>query len=267
MDSDAVKRKVIDYYDQEAGKYADIYKVSPLDQEFYPANSVRLDIIVDVLRGRKAKSLLDVGFGSGYPLARFLKLGFDAHGFDFSPKLVESAKGLLKQEGCDSSRGTEGDLEKRSTLPNRTFDAIVATGVFAHNLHEAAAFANLRGLLGSNGVALVEFRNSLMSLFSINRYFAPFFWDELLKGDLLPEPLREEARAFLSAKFTTEVQSVGQKRSIEFTYILARYHNPLTLGVLAASYGMKLDKTNITISMPHHRIQRRPTSDSSGRNR
>jgi len=242
MDPNLTKRKIIDYYDQEAEKYTDIYTVPYMEQEFYPANAVRLEIILERLRDRDAKSLLDIGCGSGYPLARFLKAGFDAYGLDFSPKMVERARVLLEREGHDPSRVTEGDIEKRSMLPNRTFDAIVATGVFAHNLDETAAFSNLRDLLSSNGVALVEFRNALMSLFSINRHSASFVWDELLMGDRLPEPLREQTRKFLSDKFDTEVQSVGRKRSIEYTDILARYHNPLTLAELVASHGLKLVK-------------------------
>jgi SAM-dependent methyltransferase len=243
MRQEQIKQKVIEYYDQEAKNYSDLYTVAHMDQEFYPANAVRLEMILDILRGREVKTLLDVGCGSGHPLLRFLKLGFDARGFDFSPKMVEFAQALMKQEGHDPARVTQGDIEKRSTLPQSRFDAVIATGVFAHNLDEAAAFANLRELLADGGVALVEFRNALLALCSLNRYSAPFFWDELLQADQLPQELREATREFLSSKFDTEVRSVGKERSIEFTDILARFHNPLTLGDTAAAHGLKL--TNI----------------------
>jgi SAM-dependent methyltransferase len=241
--SDALtKQQVIDYYDQEAARYSDLYTVAKLDQEFYPANAVRLEIILDVLRRRDAKTLLDVGCGSAQPLLRFLDLGLDARGFDFSPRMVEQAQATLKRHGHDLGRVTSADIERRETLPAGKFDAIVATGVFAHNLDEDAAFANLRDMLSSNGVALVEFRNALMALFSINKYSAPFFWENLLRGDDLPKPLRDAAGAFLSDKFGTQVESVGKKRNIEYADILARFHNPLTLGGSLAAHGLKLER-------------------------
>src|SRR5262249_32315220 len=81
-----------------------------------------------------------------------------------------------------------------------------------------------------------------MALFSINRYSADFFWNDLLQGDRLPEPLREAARSFLSSKFDVEVQSVGNRREIEYSDILVNYHNPLSLNKLLARYGLKLVK-------------------------
>jgi SAM-dependent methyltransferase len=236
------KKKIIEYYDQEAKSYSDLYTIPLMQQEFYPANSVRLDIIVDRLRAYKVKNVLDVGCGSGYPLLRLLTLGFDAHGFDFSPKMVEFAQRLLQEKNQDARRVTRGDIEQRSTLPDRRFDAVIATGIFPHNLDEPSAFKNLSNLLAEGGVAFVEFRNALLSLSSLNRYSAPFFWDELLQGENLPEPLRGEAKAFLAAKFDTSVSSVGKERAIEYTDILARFHNPLTLDALVAPHGLKISK-------------------------
>jgi hypothetical protein len=118
----------------------------------------------------------------------------------------------------------------------------VATGVFPHNLDDAAAYDSLRSRLSADGVALVEYRNALMSLFSLNRYSEPFFWHDLVRGDELPEPLREATRAYLAAKFDTPVRSVGKPREIEYGDILARFHNPLTLGDDLAAHGFRLER-------------------------
>jgi hypothetical protein len=114
--------------------------------------------------------------------------------------------------------------------------------VFPHNLNDAAAYANVRGLLTPTGTAFIEYRNALMSLFSLNRYCVPFFWQELLQADELPESLREDTRLFLASKFDTAVESVGRKRSIEYSDILARFHNPLTLAAELASHGLRVIK-------------------------
>lgn len=234
------KEKVIAYYDQEAAAYSELYTKAALATEFYPANAVRLDMVVDLVRARGARTLIDAGCGSGQPLLRFLREGCDARGFDFSLRMVENARKAMEAAGQDPARVTHGDIERRESLPSVAFDALVATGVFPHNLNDAAAYASVRALLAPGGVALIEYRNALMSLFSLNRYCAPFFWEELLKGEELPEPLREDARRFLESKFDTAIESVGQKRGIEYTDILARFQNPLTLGSELTAHGLRL---------------------------
>ncbi len=237
-----LKDKVVAYYDQESARYGELY-TAPLDaQEFYPANAVRFEIILDRLKEIGAKRVLDIGCGSGQPLLRLLREGFDARGFDFSSGMVESARVTLQKGDQDPERVTCADLEKGSTLPAGPFDAIVATGVFPHNLDDVAAYSNLRTLLAPGGRAFVEYRNALMSLFSLNLYCAPFFWETLIRGDDLPPTLREETRAFLAKQFDTPVESLGRRRDIEFSDILARFHNPLTLPTEIAPHGIKISR-------------------------
>jgi len=234
------KEKVIAYYNQEAKDYINQYIKPTMEQELYPANAVRLEIILKLLHEHKCKSVLDVGCGSGGPLIRFLKEGYDACGFDFSEEMVNTCKKQLQDAGFNSSKAFHGDIEIKKSLPDKNFDAIVATGVFPHNIDDNAAYANLKAHLGNNGVALIEYRNVLMSLFSLNRYSEPFFWHDLIAGDKLPSNLREETRNFLANKFDTDIKSVGKPRSIEYTNILARFHNPLTLAEEIAAHGFKL---------------------------
>jgi SAM-dependent methyltransferase len=236
------KERVVRYYDQEAAGYVELYRRDRMEQEVYPANDVRLELVVERLQAAGCRRVLDVGCGSGAPLARFLREGFDAIGFDFSPKMVEAARQVLREEGLEPERASWGDLERAETLPAGAFDGIVATGVFPHNLDDAAAYANLRSRLEPAGIALVEYRNALMALYSLNRYSEPFFWHELLRGDELPEPLRSAAREYLAVKFDTPVDSVGRPREIEYTDILARFHNPLTLGQEVARHGLALER-------------------------
>lgn len=241
---DDQKKRVIQYYDQEAPCYIELYRAEQMGQEFYPANAIRLEIVVSRLKARGARRVLDIGCGSGGPLVRFLKEGFDARGIDFSPGMVNAARQVLVEGGLDPQLAALGDLERAETLPAGGFDAIVATGVFPHNLDDRAAYANVRSHLAEGGFALIEYRNALMSLFSLNRYSEPFFWHDLLHADELPRALREGTRAFLAGKFDTPVESVGRPRAIEYTDILARFHNPLTLPRELAAHGLKLAATH-----------------------
>lgn len=223
------KQRVIAYYDQEASRYIDLYRGDRMDREVYPANDIRLEIIVARLHELGARTVLDVGCGSAGPLTRFLDEGFDAVGIDFSEGMVSAARDVLQNGGHDPGRASWGDVERSDTLPPGRYDAVVATGVFPHNLDDTAAYASLRDRLAPEGVALVEYRNALMSLFSLNSYSEPFFWHDLIDGDALPETLRDATRTYLGEKLDTPVRSVGRPREIEYTNILARFHNPLTL--------------------------------------
>ncbi len=234
------KQLVIDYYDQEAAQYQDYYTKSLLDQEFYPANAIRLDMIVDRLKELGKKSILDVGCGSGQPMIRLLNESFDAVGFDFSPKMTEAAKKALARAGFESSRAVQGDIEVDSLVPPGPFDSIVATGVFPHNFNDQAAYANIKKRLKPDGIAFIEYRNALMSLFSINKYSSSFFWNDLLNGENLPPELKKDVLSFLADKFSTSVESIGGAREIEYSQILAKFHNPLTLADELIGQGLQV---------------------------
>src|SRR5437764_3816106 len=102
--SDEAKRRVIDYYNQEAAGYIAQYRTRRLDQEFYPANDIRLEIVIARLRALGCRTVLDVGCGSGGPLLRMLAEGFDARGFDFAPAMVDGARHALADAGHDERR-------------------------------------------------------------------------------------------------------------------------------------------------------------------
>ena len=238
--ADSKKQKVIEYFDQEAANYISLYRKDRMDQEFYPANHVRLELIIKRLAELKCRTVLDLGCGSGGTLCRFIEEGFDPVGVDFSQGMVDAAKAVLAEQGFEPSIVHRGDLEDRQTLPRNQFDAVVAAGVFPHNLNDDAAYRNLYDLLAPEGVAMIEYRNALMALFSLNEYSEPFFWHDLLDADNLPEPLKEETRKFLARTFQTPVKGVGASRKINYTDILARFHNPLTLADEIKPFGLEL---------------------------
>jgi SAM-dependent methyltransferase len=237
----SVKDQVIAYYDQEANKYEELYEKSLLDQEFYPANAVRLEIVIDRLKARGARTVLDIGCGSGQPLLRMLNEGFDARGFDFSPKMVAAAQRALADSGHDPGRAMLADVENDASMPGGAFDAVVATGVFPHNIDDGAAYLNITRRMAARSFALIEYRNALMAMFSINKYSSSFFWHDLLReGEGLPGELRQATLDFFSKKFETSQQGVGHARAIEYSDILARFHNPLTLDSSLYEYGLRV---------------------------
>jgi len=243
MDNDA-KRKVIEYYNQEAAHYIRQYREPRLDQESYPANDIRLEIVIGRLKTIGCRTVLDVGCGSGGPLLRMLDEGFDARGLDFAPAMVAQARRALEESGHDPLRVTHGDVEDSSTLPPGPFDAIVATGVFPHNLDDGKAYAAVRAALADAGVALIEYRNALMSLFSLNVYSYQFFTRDLLDLAAMPHELAAAARLFLADRFAVPMVARETEKPIQYDQILARFHNPLVLGEELDAHGFRLERTH-----------------------
>ena len=62
MDDNSEKHKVEKFYSQEAKKYIEMYGGN---YEYYPANQIRLEIIVSRLKANNCKKILDVGCGGG----------------------------------------------------------------------------------------------------------------------------------------------------------------------------------------------------------
>jgi SAM-dependent methyltransferase len=240
--NDDVKQRVIDYYNQEAADYISQYRTPRLDQEFYPANDIRLDIVVARLKANGCRTVLDIGCGSAGPLLRMLAEGLDARGVDFAPAMIDCARQALADAGHDPQRVTAGDVEDASTLPKGRFDAVVATGVFPHNLDDVKAYAAVRAALTDGGVALIEYRNELMSLFSLNTYSYKFFTRRLLDLATLPTDLAVAAEAFLADRFAVPPVERERGKPVQYDQILARFHNPLTLATEVAGHGFALNR-------------------------
>lgn len=49
--------------------------------EKYPANAIRIDMVIDRLKKNNVKTILDSGCGTCGPMIRLLKEGFDVKGF------------------------------------------------------------------------------------------------------------------------------------------------------------------------------------------
>ena len=87
--SNSDKEIVKKYYDQEAADYIHMYEKDYLS---YPANAIRLEMVLKRLKQNNVKTLLDVGCGTCGPMIRFLKEGISCKGFDFSKDMIETGK-------------------------------------------------------------------------------------------------------------------------------------------------------------------------------
>ena len=215
-----------DFYDQEAQNYKNQYEPG---YQYYPANLIRLKLIIKRLRKNNAKNILDTGCGTAIPMIKLLKSGFNVSGFDYSKEMVGFGKNELEKAGYSPNLIYHADLEKKKSLKKTKFDAILSLGVFPHIKNEKLALKNIRDSLKKDGKTFIEFRNELFSTFSLNKYSTDFFLNELIDYDVLPKEIKNELLNFYSKKLSVQKPKKRNDGRISYTEILARFRNPLTI--------------------------------------
>ncbi|MEM3062084.1 MAG: class I SAM-dependent methyltransferase [Nitrososphaerota archaeon] len=141
MDLTEGKEKSKEYYDQVAQTYKQMYEEN---YDKYPANLIRLKLLIKKLKETNTKTILDVGCGTCIPMIRLLREGFDVRGCDFSAKMIKIGKNELIKEQFDPNLISQADIEDDASLPNGKFDSILALGVFPHLVDESKALQNLK---------------------------------------------------------------------------------------------------------------------------
>ena len=99
-----------DFYNQEAQTYKKMYEPG---YEYYPANLIRLKLIIKRLKENNSKKILDAGCGTAIPMIKLLKLGFDVIGFDYSKEMVTFGKKELELANYKPDLIYHANLEKK----------------------------------------------------------------------------------------------------------------------------------------------------------
>lgn len=214
------------YYDQDAKGYIQMYKEG---YEEYPANLIRLNLVIERLKQNKVKKVLDVGCGTCAPIIRLLKDGFNVKGIDFSEEMVKEGKKELRKAGYNPNLIFQGDIEDDTSLTSEKFDAILALGVFPHILDDVKALLNIRTRLNKNGLVFIEFRNDLFAAYTLNKYSRDFFLDKVIDLNSLPYNVSGELVNFYSERLKVDKLTKKEKGRMSYTDILAKFHNPLNV--------------------------------------
>ncbi len=240
MNIDMSKEKCIKMYDEKVERWVQSY-----DPNFkgYPGNQKRLKIILDIARRCDPRNALFIGCGPCVPMVKTIQnIGCAAWGIDFSAKMIERGKQILTENGCDPETITVGDIEQAQTLPEGEFDFATASGVFMHLEDEKVALENINRKLSIGATAALEFRNSLLSMFSFNSYSYDFFTNRLFEGIDFDPDLKLQLDKFLRSKFSL---SAGQEYKPGFSEesdgIVRKFHNPLTINKLFEKFGFSLE--------------------------
>lgn len=228
--------------------YADYYE----SENAYPP--VHTDIVRALLAKERPASLLDVGCGPASMLRDITDFGIDLYGFDLTPEMVEEAKKVMSGKGVVADHIWQGSALERECYHNenialKQFESALCFGVMPHIPAETdqTLLENINASVESGGLIMVEARNELFGLFTMNRPTSELIQSRLIDFDGLKErnPSEEEAldaaQAELNERFRMDLPPLrkGYEDEPGYDEVLSRTHNPFELKAKAESLGMK----------------------------
>ncbi len=212
-------------FGQEAETYDRNYV---MDSGRYPDHVYRLRIFEDLLKELAPRTVLDAGCGSGTPLSTFLKLGYDAYGFDRSPEMVRVSQKRLAHEDHNPQRVFLGDLDDFEPPTKTLFDAVVGLGSVYYTNNTTITIANLTKHVRPGGALLFSLRNQLFSLCSLNDYSAEYLMREIFPITQTSQKLRQAVLTYFSERFPKlDTQKIFE--NVDEQNIRSHLHNPLTV--------------------------------------
>lgn len=163
----------------------------------YPANYFAWRIALADAPGLSATSLFEVGVGSGHGAAHVMSRGLSFAGIDRDASCVEMTQRVVTELGGDASAISQADIEVPDSLAavDGGHDMLMALGIMPHVRDRKASLEAMMSLVRPGGAAYLEFRNSLFSLMTFNRFTSDFILDELLPD--VSQGLRDQLREFV----------------------------------------------------------------------
>jgi 2-polyprenyl-3-methyl-5-hydroxy-6-metoxy-1,4-benzoquinol methylase len=235
------------YYDDYYGKNA-----------AYPP--VHRELIRRELRESGVKTLLDAGCGPASFLRDIAGDGIELYGFDFTPEMITECRRVMGERGFAAEHFWEGSVVKASdyTRGLRSYDAAICVGVLPHIPAEAdeVVFANLRAAVRTGGTVMVEARNQLFALFTMNRYSYELIVNEMVRPSDLETssaPGKESVEAIMDEMkrfYRMDLPPVrkGKEKEPGYDEVLSRTHNPIVTRERFAAAGF----TNVKVLFYHY---------------
>ena len=236
---------VASHYDGSASSYHDQYDPEKLwTNEEYPANLFRLQLVIRLLRDCGAGSVYEFGAGEASPLVGIHReLGIRVAGNDVSPEMVRLGRDNLARNGVDPESLVLMDVQDTASVERELervgqSDAVMALGVIPHVSDDRAFVSALSGFLRPGGTLLLQFRNSMFSMFTFNRLTKEFILNELLAG--VPERIREVVASDLDRRLAVDKPPMRTRPTGDgYDEILSRFHNPFELSDVVRAEGFE----------------------------
>ena len=231
---------------------ADYYQDYYASPEAYPP--VHTEIVKRHLDRPGINHILDAGCGPASMLRDLADLDADLYGFDLTPAMVTEARKIMQVQGCPPEHIWTGsvldpDVFQPPTGGDIPYDAAICVGVLPHIPpdREQTVFRNLYAAVRPNGLVMIEARNQLFALFTMNRYSYEFIADELMHLSTLADKSEVDANVLehtagrLQQYFQMDMPPIRKGKAGEPGYdeIISRTHNPIVLQQQFADCGFK----------------------------
>ena len=227
------------------------------DADYWP---VHVELIDRILTANNAATILDVGCGPASMIRLLESKDREFYGFDLTPEMIMEAQKVGTEYDIPPERFWIGDsVDANSYWPNissspKSYDAIICSGVLPHLEREEVdtVLMNMRNAVKMGGIVIVEARNELFSLFTLNRYSRDFFFNQLINFNNLPTDAAAKLKR-LDEHFRTDLPPlrIGTDKSKGYDEVTSNAHNPLTLKPLFESVGFR----NVSLDFFHfHRL-------------
>ena len=233
---------VASHYDGSASSYGDQYDPEKLwTNAEYPANLFRLQLVQRLLAEAGSTSVYELGVGDASPLSTIGATGLRVAGNDVSPEMVKVARANMEAKGLDGSLITlldaqDADAVRAEHELRGEFDSVMALGVIPHVSDDAAFVKAMDDFLRPGGQLLLQFRNSMFSMFTFNRLTKEFILDELLVD--VSQEIRDVVAADLNARLAVDKPPKRTRPTGDgYDEILSRFHNPFELAEIVKAAG------------------------------
>lgn len=231
------------HYDGSAPTYHEQYDPELVWKNAdYPANFFRLQKVIEILRERGATSLYDLGAGEVTPAIAIREaLGLEFRASDLSPEMVRLGKENLVKHGMDPDWLTLVDIRDMDAIKQEAervgqFDSVIALGVIPHVADDAWFVEAMSLFLKPGGTLILQFRNSMFSMFTFNRLTKEFILDELMAP--VPQKFKDAVANDLDQRLAVDKPPIRRREDGHgYDEILSKFNNPLELAEVVKSQG------------------------------
>lgn len=233
------------HYDGSAPTYHEQYDPELVWKNAdYPANYFRLQKVIDILRVEGAQSMYEFGAGEASVMVGIHQaLGIKVLGNDLSPEMVRLGHENLERNGLDPAALSLLDVTDPTALDRERsqvglVDAVLALGVIPHVPDDNAFVSGMSSFLRPGGTLILQFRNSMFSMFTFNRLTKEFVLDEIMAP--VPEAFRTVVAADLDQRLAVDKPPIRRREDGHgYDEILSRFHNPFELADIVRAHGFE----------------------------